>query len=241
MKILILEDEVIIAESLYQLLSLLDYDPMEPVDTPEDAIRLINNEQPQLAILDLRLQKGKNGLEVAAYIDSNKLNIPYIILTAHSDSTTVAAVKKYKPAAYLLKPFSRESLFVAIEMAVIPEDVHTDTPAEETDNSTGELFIKTGNKHEKINLTDVIAIRSQGKYTEMNMGDTKRLLRMSLSTFIESFKLVSWLRVHRAYAVNPAFVTAVSTDELELGKIKVPVGRFFYPDVSAYFIDRKPV
>jgi DNA-binding NarL/FixJ family response regulator len=122
MNILIVEDEAIIAESIYQLLLLLSYHPYEPVAKPEDAIALIQATPPDLVILDLSLGHGRSGLEVAAYLRENHPAIPYIILSAHSDAETIARVKQYRPAAYLIKPFVRESLFAAIEIAAPNED-----------------------------------------------------------------------------------------------------------------------
>ncbi len=228
MKILIVEDEAIIAESLYQLLTMLEYEPLEPVQNPDEAIAVIDSEAPQLVILDISLQEGRTGLEVADYIQSKKLRIPYIILSAHSDPATVAKVKKYAPASYLVKPFRRESLFAAIEIAAIPSE---EPDQIEEDN---ELLLKTGSKHEKLPLQELVYMKANGKYTELHFTFGKRLIRMSLSAFIESNTGLFLLRTHKTYAVNPAFVNSFTSDEMTLGDAKVPIGRFFMHDVHNY-------
>ena len=234
MRILIVEDEVIIAESLYQLLLLLDYMPLEPVTKPEEAIQHISRGEVDVLILDVRLQNGRTGIEVAEYVRQNNLSIPFIFLTAHSDPDTVGKIKRLKPAAYLVKPFTRDSLFVAIEMID-----NSPTPphpmAGETNNDNGELFIKTGTRHERINLNDILYLQAQGKYTELHFAGTKRLLRQSLSGFIDEYPQVQWLRIHKSYAVNPTMVTAITADEVTVSKIKLPIGRFFQPAVEAYY------
>lgn len=229
MKILIVEDEAIIAESLYQLLTMLEYEPLEPVQNPDDAIALIDKEAPQLAILDISLQNGRTGLEVADYIQSKKLRIPYIVLSAHSDPATVAKVKKYAPASYLVKPFRRESLFAAIEIAAIPAEEEQEQIEEDN-----ELILKTGTRHEKLQLQELVFMKANGKYTELHFTFGKRLIRMSLSAFIESNTGIFLLRTHKTYAVNPVFVNSFTSDELALGDSKVPVGRFFMHDVHNY-------
>jgi len=232
MKILIVEDEAIIAESLYHLLNLLDYEPLDPVQNPDDAIAVIKATPPSLVILDISLQDGRTGLEVADYIQSNRLKIPYIILSAHSDPTTVAMVKKYQPASYLVKPFRRESLFAAIEIAAPPEqseDSYNDNIEEDN-----EILLKTGTRHEKLPLQELIYMKANGKYTELHFTFGKRLIRMSLSTFIESNNGIFLLRTHKTYAVNPVFINSFTSDELTLGGIKVPIGRFFMHDVQNY-------
>lgn len=232
MKILILEDEAIIAESLYQLLRLLEYYPYEPVENPDDAIAMIRSFSPDLIILDLNLKDGRSGLEVAAFLQEHKLNIPFIILTAHSDPDTIAAAKKFHPAAYLVKPFMRESLFAAIELA-IPEQGQ-----EEEEVSEQELFLKTGIKYEKLDLKELIYIKASGKYTELHFTFGKRLIRMPLSAFIQENNSVKFLRVHKTYAVNPEYITSFTADELILVQNKIPIGRFFMPGVNNYLRTR---
>jgi DNA-binding LytR/AlgR family response regulator len=230
MKILILEDEAIIAESLFQLLTLLEYEPFEPVEDPDEAIDILKNNPPDLAILDITLKNDRSGLEVAAYIQEQKLKIPFIILTAHSDAPTIAAAKKYHPAAYLLKPFMRESLFAAIEIAA-PEE-----PEEQI--SDKEIFLKTGTKYEKLDLQELVYVKANGKYTELHFTFGKRLIRMPLSTFILENSNLKFLRVHKTYAVNPEFITSFTADELLLAESKIPIGRFFMPQVYNYLKTR---
>jgi DNA-binding LytR/AlgR family response regulator len=231
MRILILEDEAIIAESLYRLLHMLEYQPYEPVDNPDDAIALIESVSPDLIILDLNLKHNRSGLEIAAYLDEHRLNIPFLVLTAHSDAQTIAAVKKYRPSAYLIKPFMRESLFAAIELA-IPEDA-------EQDNITDhEIFLKTGIRYEKLDLLELVYVKASGKYTELHFTFGKRLIRMPLSTFILGNSNIKFLRVHKTYAVNPEFITSFTSDELLMDKSRIPIGRFFMPGVNNYLRTR---
>lgn len=232
MKILILEDEAIIAESLYQLLRLLDYAPYEPVERPDDAIAMIRSFSPQLIILDLNLKDGRSGLEVAAYVRENKLDIPFIILTAHSDAETIAAAKKYQPAAYLVKPFMRESLFAAIELASPEEE------DQEGEEPAPELFLKTGVKYEKLDMRALVYIKASGKYTELHFTFGKRLIRMPLSAFIQENNGVRFLRVHKTYAVNPEFISSFTADELMVEQNRIPIGRFFMPGVNNYLRSR---
>ncbi|WP_118974394.1 LytR/AlgR family response regulator transcription factor [Taibaiella koreensis] len=234
MRILILEDEAIIAESLYQLLNLLEYSPYEPVDNPDDAIAMIRSFLPDLVLLDLNLRNGRSGLEVAAYLHEQKLNIPFIVLTAHGDAHTIATVKKYHPAAFLVKPFMRESLFAAIELAT--PDMEEEA-AEDMDQDC-ELFLKTGTRYEKLDLRELAYVKANGKYTELHFTFGKRLIRMPLSTFIQENNNVQFLRVHKTYAVNPDFITSFTADELLLTNSRIPIGRFFMPGVNNYLRTR---
>lgn len=230
MRILILEDEAIIAESLFQLLKLLEYDPLEPVDNPDDAISIIETMQIDLIVLDIRLKNQRSGLEVAAYLNQQKRNIPYLILSAHSDVETILQAKKYAPAAYLVKPFVRESLFAAIELAIPYE--------KEVAVSAHEVFLKTGTKHEKVDLQSLMYLKASGKYTELHFTFGKRLIRMPLSTYIRVQESIQFLRIHKTYAVNPDYIKSFTADELTIDNTRLPVGRFFMPEVNKFLRTR---
>lgn len=236
MPILIVEDEAIIAESLFQLLRVLNYKPLEPVSTPDEAIQAIVEHHPRLVILDVTLQNGRTGLEVAAYIDKNKLPVAYIILTAHSDVNTINEVKKYNADSYLVKPFTKENLFAAIEMAmpaIQDGEEHSEIVEESTDKQ--DVFLKIGTRHEKIATKDVRYLQAQGKYTKIHMADAKHLVRMPLTASADFFSGINWLRVHKSFFVNPAFVSKVSSEVVWVEEEKIPVGRFYLEDVQQYF------
>lgn len=230
MKILIVEDEALIAESLFQLLSILEYHPYKPVATPADAIYILENNPPDLVLLDLSLKNETSGLDVAAHIQQRRLKIPFIVLTSNSDAAMVAQVKKYHPASYLIKPFMRESLFAAIEIA-IPEE-------EEEESVDDEILLKTGTRSEILNLRELVYLKANGKYTELHFSFGKRLVRLPLSSFIKENNSHSFLRVHKTYAVNPVHITAFAVDELFMGGNKIPIGRFFMPAVNNYLKSR---
>jgi DNA-binding LytR/AlgR family response regulator len=222
MKILIVEDEPLAGKSLYNSLKSLEYDPFLPCQTPREAIAIIRHDQPSLAILDLELENGQSGLEVAAYIQKERLKIPFIILTSHTEPETIAEVRKYNPASYLVKPFQKSSLYAAIEIAL---------PFNDTSN---ELFLKSGTRHEKLNMEELKYLKTEGKYTELHFTFGKRLIRSSLTAFMEDYPKVEWLRVHKSYAVNPAFITAVASDSVTLSNESIPVGRIFQPNINQY-------
>lgn len=230
MKILIVEDEALIADSLFQLLRILEYQPMPPVATPAEAIHILESDPPDLVLLDLSLKNEHSGLEVAAYIQQHKLRIPFIVLTSNSNIEMVAQVKKFHPASYLIKPFMRESLFAAIEIA-LPDE-------EEEENIDDEILLKTGTRSEILNLRELVYMKANGKYTELHFSFGKRLVRLPLSSFIKENNSHSFLRVHKTYAVNPTHITAFSPDELITGGNKIPIGRFFMPAVNNYLKSR---
>ena len=115
-RILVIEDEVIIADDLCMILKKLDYDVMEPALSYVEGVRKFDQGAPDLVILDIHLSEGKSGIDIAHYILS-KSDIPFIYLTSYSDSKTFEKAKKTMPYAYMIKPFDPVDVKATVEIA----------------------------------------------------------------------------------------------------------------------------
>ena len=116
-KIGIVEDQAIIALDLQSKLGMLGYIAFDTCDSYSSAIEMLISKRPDIVILDINLHGKNDGIRIGKFIRT-KLNMPFIYLTAYSDSHTVAAAKETMPDAYLIKPFNKESLFSTIEVAL---------------------------------------------------------------------------------------------------------------------------
>ena len=115
-RILVVDDEVIIADDLCNTLNKLGYEAMEPALSYKQAIEVLGNEPIDLAILDINLGGRKTGMDVAEYIQEH-LNIPFIYLSSHTDAKTLELAKNTMPYAYLVKPYGAKDVMTAIEIA----------------------------------------------------------------------------------------------------------------------------
>lgn len=115
-RILIVEDEVIVAMTLEAVLHKLGYGVAGAVTNGPDAIRIAGEEMPDLVLMDIRLEGPMDGIEAATRI-STRYGIPVVYLTAHSDQTTLSRAIHTQPYGYLLKPFRERDLYTTIEMA----------------------------------------------------------------------------------------------------------------------------
>jgi PAS domain S-box-containing protein len=116
-KILVVEDNRIVAEDIKNNLEEMGYIVSGIATSGEKALEAAAAELPDIAIMDIRLGKGMNGIETAAMLRQN-YRIPIIYLTAHADEETVSEAKKTEPYAYLIKPFDTEELQSAVEIAI---------------------------------------------------------------------------------------------------------------------------
>ncbi len=115
--ILIVEDERIIALDLQGRLIRFGYPRPVIATNGIDALKEIENQKPDIILMDIMLSSGFDGIETANIIHE-KYNIPIIFLTAYSDEGTLERAKKADPVAYILKPFKERELFTTIEMAL---------------------------------------------------------------------------------------------------------------------------
>lgn len=115
--ILIVEDESIVALDLESRLLQLGYQVVGPVASGSAAIEYATSQQPDLILMDIRLQDTIDGI-TAAQVIQDRIAVPIVYLTAHSDKATLERAKQTQPHGYLVKPFNARELRTTIETAL---------------------------------------------------------------------------------------------------------------------------
>ncbi|PLY06969.1 MAG: DNA-binding response regulator [Arcobacter sp.] len=108
-KILIVEDESIIALEIKKVLISLDLEVTDCVRNYTNAINSVIDNSPDIILMDIKLNNSKDGIETAQDIQKIE-NIPILYLTSYSDEETLSRAAKTNPIGYLLKPFNRDEL-----------------------------------------------------------------------------------------------------------------------------------
>ena len=116
-RIMIVEDERIVAKDLQFRLQGLGYQVAAMASEGHDAIAKASSSRPNLVLMDIRLENGMDGIEAAEQIRS-QLDIPVVFLTAYADQATLARAKITEPFGYILKPFEERELQSTIEIAL---------------------------------------------------------------------------------------------------------------------------
>ncbi len=228
-KILIVEDELIISAHLKLILEKLGYLPYEPIDNKEDALAFLKTNEPDIAILDINLQRNHDGIEIGKYISEN-CSFPFIYLTSHSNKATISAAKESKPVAFLIKPFTEDKIFAAIEVAMFNYK-RTDpeiTVEEKLSIFNNCVFIKQNNRFVKVPFEDIIYLQVDDKYIEIYMKEgSKYLVRSSMDTMLEHLKAFTFMRIHRSYAVNLDYLKEINGEVVVINNKEIPIGRAF--------------
>lgn len=116
-RILVVEDESILAILIKRKLQKWGYEVVDWVDTGEDAVRVATETEPDLILMDIVLKGNMDGIEAAQQIHDS-LDIPVIYLTAYSDGEVLKRARVTEPYGYIIKPFRESQVNANIEMAL---------------------------------------------------------------------------------------------------------------------------
>tara|TARA_B100000315_G_scaffold175644_1_gene164162 strand:- start:323 stop:925 length:603 start_codon:yes stop_codon:yes gene_type:complete len=114
---MIVEDEIIAAESEKRSLEELGYSVTSTVASGEKAIKKAEEDKPDLVLMDIELKGKMDGIEAAGII-SSRFHIPSIFVTAYADDKILERAKITEPFGYIIKPFEKRELHSNIEMAL---------------------------------------------------------------------------------------------------------------------------
>lgn len=116
-RVLIVEDEVLIAQDIADSLQAMDYQVAGVAYSSEKALEYLEKAHPDLVLLDIQIKGAMNGIELAHLIVKDH-RLPFIFLTSFADKKTVDEAKKTMPYGYVVKPFSEQELFSSLEVAM---------------------------------------------------------------------------------------------------------------------------
>ncbi len=227
---------MVIAEGLIQALTQLGYDTTEPAASFTEAVQMIQDEKPDILLLDIQLSGRKDGIDLAWTI-REEYGIPFIFLTANADAATVERAKKVSPPAYLVKPFSKDDLYSSIEICLY--NSAPDSRPADADSDAGylikdSLFIKQGQSFHKVKLDDVLYMESQNVYVRLYSLSGNFLVRSSIPACMELLNDKRFYRVHRSYAINIQQMDTINQDSVLINGNEVPIGRAYRDELLGF-------
>jgi two-component system, LytTR family, response regulator LytT len=231
--ILIVEDELVIAEDLKMQLESLGYSVTGIAKTYEKALTLLGENIPDLMLIDIKLKGEKDGIDLAEKI-KKAYEFPLIFITSHSDSHTVERAKKVHPDGYLVKPFEAKDLYTSIEIAFAN---YIDKKAGQKESRRLEeeqsailddsIFVKKDHLLIKIRFDELQWIMAERNYLELHCCGKKHLIRSTLQDFLDKLPANLFFQVHRSFAINLKHLSAIEHSILRIGNQEIPLGRSF--------------
>jgi DNA-binding LytR/AlgR family response regulator len=213
LKILIVDDEVLIAEDLKDILTGFGHKVIDLAHSKAEAIKKLDSFKPDVALLDIRMEKEMDGLELGEHINTTR-KIPFIYITAHSDMAMIKEIVKTKPAAYITKPFKKSDLFASLNLIA----------AQKKENEK-HLHIKDGYEVVIIPFNTILHIEGEGNYVNIFCQTKKVVSRQSLDSIMDQLDAAEFFRIHRSYIINLSRITKYSKKEVEINGVTIPVSR----------------
>ncbi|QHV99569.1 LytR/AlgR family response regulator transcription factor [Spirosoma endbachense] len=230
LKIGVIEDELVIARTILSVLDELGYSYCGPAINYTEALDMLDNDKPDLVLLDIQLAGRKDGFDVAEKINESH-KIPFIFLTANSDVETIDMAKKVKPHAYIVKPFTKEELYAAIEIAF--SNFAGNRTEAKPDNSASHyaknfMFVKDGYVFRKIFFSELLYLESEANYINLQLIAQKRVIvRSTINDFMKQLPPNQYIRIHRRFSVNINLIDDIFPGELSLQGVKLPIGKSY--------------
>lgn len=235
-RILIVEDNVIIADDMQSMLEEIGYEIVDNVIVYEQAEEVLKTQEVDLVLIDIILASDKTGIDLGKHIREN-YNIPFIFVTSNSDRATVENAKTVKPNGYLVKPFEQQDLYTSIEIALSNFSHNAkksggDAMDEEdiaVSNSIlkDSIFVKKQHLYYRIQFGDIQFIKADNVYLEVNTVDKKFLVRSPLKDYLEKLPKNKFYRAHKSYIVNVDHIEAINSKDILINKTLIPISKEF--------------
>ena len=229
-RILIVEDEPLIAEDLRGHLEELGYEVCGACDNALDAMAEIAAQKPDLLLLDINLGDGADGVQLAEKVNV-KYRVPFIFVTSHSDRSTLERVKAVRPAGFIIKPFDENDLRTQIEIALARYAGNLEATTAPTETERDEfviadnIFVRDKGRLSKVPLDDIIYAEADDNYVTLVTPTRKYVITSTLAAVEEKLRSPHHLRIHRSYLVDLRKVTAVEEGYVRIGAQSIPVGK----------------
>lgn len=250
-RVFIVEDNTLNANTLEAHLEDLGYELAGKARSGEQALDMIANHPPDLALLDIDLSQGRghmDGIELGIRL-RQQYNFPLIFITAFQDRQTMQRTRSVHPDGYLTKPFSEAGLAFAIEEALAkasenfirPEPMpQPDRPQLEAEGSSylleDHLFVKQDAAYRKVAVANILYIQSDAQYLTIHTQTDKLLVSTNLANFARQFEHPSLLRVSRSHIVNIHRIEGFEDQHTALvAGQAVPIGKTYRAVVQQRF------
>jgi len=231
--ILIVEDEVIIAHDILEILTEVGYSNIYKARNYEQAIELLTKNKIDIALIDINLNSSFTGIQLANYINTN-IQIPFLYVTSYSDKLVTDEAKLTKPNGFVLKPFTKEMLLASIEIVYFnfqhqTKEIKNDTATEEQEEYNiiiNDCFlIKENYQYIKIPLAEIQWFESDGNYIEIKTLQKKYVIRCSLKKLQQLLPPKRFVKCYKKYIINIELVDKFSKEFVHINGNQIPVSR----------------
>lgn len=227
-KILIVEDEILIADHIARYLSQKGHQVVGIAISYEEAKTLYHKTQPNLVLLDIRLNGPKTGIDFAYYLKQQANPIPFIYLTSQLDQRSINLAKTTLPGGYLTKPVQKESLYTTIEMLMYQHWV-------KQREAKSILQLNNGIQQFEVPVQEILYLQADHIYVRVHMADEHYILqRGTLKELLKQLPTDQFIQTHRSFVINIQQVSHWDKEAIYVGEKALPVSRSRRKTVQMY-------
>jgi DNA-binding LytR/AlgR family response regulator len=234
LKILIVEDEILIAANIASQLEAIGYEIVGIIPRGEEAIKLVQTKKPDLVLMDINLKGELDGIQTAQAMQQ-EANIPIIYLTANADDVHFNRAISTNAYAFISKPFRKLDLQRAIELAsarIIQENNEAKAEASSL-RLDDRIFVKQNELMCKILIADILYLEADRNYCQVFTKDKNYLLVNTLKNMEEKLPADIFQRIHRSFIVNLKHVNDFNHNNLTVGNKILPLSKELRPELLA--------
>ncbi|WP_341225727.1 response regulator [uncultured Arcticibacterium sp.] len=240
--ILVVEDEMIIAAKISLRLTNLGYEVAGIVPRGEEALLHIEQNAPDIVLLDINLKGSIDGIDIATEIIKKQWQCAIIYLTANNDEATFNRAKATRPFAFLSKPIKPIDLQRTIELTEerilkqreienveenpMKESKLIEGTQEHLDDGaflTDRIFVKVKQKMVKIFVSDILYIEADRSYCQIFTKQETHLLSVPLKNVEDKLSNTQFMRIHRSFLVNIKLIDEISDTHVFIKKQALPI------------------
>lgn len=219
-RILIVEDEALIADHLEILLREKGYTVTGICDEAGTVMTAIAAERPDLVLLDIMLKGALDGVDIAHTL-RHKHGIPFVFITSSADEKTIERVKHTDPEGFILKPFQETDLLTQVDIILHRLRRSAGNTAEQ---APGSIYVKDKHAWVKVLLGDILFVKAEDNYTLLCTAQQRYIVNRNLKSVEEHLPAGRFLRVHRSYIINTDCITRLLPNSVMVQDEEIPIG-----------------
>jgi DNA-binding LytR/AlgR family response regulator len=236
MKVLLVEDEVIVRKDIEKCLTKNGHEVVGQTDNGDTALQMARHTGPEIILMDIQIKGDKSGIETAQDI-LREVNLPIVFLTAYADLDTLAKVKKSNPYGYILKPFNETELCTTLELAQAHHSKEKELQFENEmlksfasfKPGADHLYVKNNSRFIRLPNEEVFYVEALKDYMQIVTRTKTYVIHATMKETEKKMAHPDFQRVHRSFIVNMNHIDYIAAGEIvmkELG-VKIPVGGLY--------------
>lgn len=208
-KILIVEDQVLIANHIKNILNENNYTQIDIAYKINQAIEKLNSFKPDVVLLDINVEGRDTGIDWAKqHVKEAKI----IFITGQSELSTLQKALEVNPVSYLTKPVRTIDLLAALQLVVI-------------NNKSNYVVIRDGHNEIKLNTNQILFVKSDKNYIDIQTPGKKYTVRNTLDNFYKDLDPAIFCKIHRSYIANVSKIAQKKSNAVIIDKYELPLSR----------------